>query len=348
MVNVVQQGKIRLLNFIRLCNKKFLALDYDERTKKFYFHDVHFDDHISEVKTNFVRLDGLLCHLKKTFYPSEDGANFKRGFGRSSSTEVGKRVDSELNDYALCLRRRVSADFRHGCVPNPEWLECFSHDFYSKKRKLDNNTRIHLQYWRPFHVFTKKIIQYLAENGLYLLRTQIPVISIEYRILTYIDGVAFDLRSGKTVLLEVKTGFDRGYNTRFSKEEPYIRYECLHTNDKNIVASERNKHQLQLGFMWAMSGIINAGENPFDECRILLINKKISGVKVYKLDSWFKKEWVHLLECTGFRNLKCIHCEWKKGNEDNGNNNDKESQKTPSPSSSPSKQRRITDFFSIK
>lgn len=326
MVNIVKVGKIKLQKFVSVCKKRSTMLKFNRHTRKFYVCDMYFNEHSKEIDKMIIHFDGLLTALQHAFYPFQKQEHFKNG-RRSSNAELGKQVDDELDKYVRCLRAAVSRDFEIGELPSREWLEGFSSEFYSRKRKLSYIIGNCIGSRIPFHPYTKRLIKHFAENGIYLLDTQIPLISQESGILTYIDAIGFSLLSGKTFLLEIKTGFDRKYENSFDKSNPFFKYQCLHTS-KNITASEKNKHQLQLGFMWAISQIINSMESPFDECQVVLVNGKNSSVKVYPMEPWFKREWPHMLYEVGFDGLSCGLCIDVAG-------------KTQ-------EQKKITDFFSTK
>lgn len=74
----------------------------------------------------------------------------------------------------------------------------------------------------PRHRVTAWLLEYFAERQWTLLDAQVPLNDKLAGVRTWIDFVAYDHVARKYVLIELKVGFDAGYNARLVPEHDYV------------------------------------------------------------------------------------------------------------------------------
>lgn len=90
------------------------------------------------------------------------------------------------------------------------------------------------------HVYTCLLLRFLRERNWLPLTTQVPLWHRSNAIYTFIDLLAYDPAAKQLVLVELKTGFDYGYDTPLCD---------LHRECDVFVDTPRLRHQQQLCWM---------------------------------------------------------------------------------------------------
>ena len=94
---------------------------------------------------------------------------------------------------------------------------------------------------QPAHAYTVRLLEFLQQRNWVPLATQVPLWHRSNTIYTFVDLMAYDVVGKRLLLLELKTGFDHGYDTP-------IRNSDISTDDV-FVDSLHTRHQQQLCWM---------------------------------------------------------------------------------------------------
>lgn len=168
-------------------------------------------------------LRGLLDYHKDNYYVLESEAPWTVLEGKrrsSSSPKIGKQVEIQIE-------------------------EVYKHVLTSiKKEEVDSlSTLPPMLVEVPLLNFTKKILDALWKHNILLLTFQLPIVNKSQKTVTYADAVGIQLGTGKTVIVEFKTGYDYRYkrtrgNLRFSELQKLC--------NQPVSDTDRNRHILQL------------------------------------------------------------------------------------------------------
>lgn len=109
-----------------------------------------------------------------------------------------------------------------------------------------------------------------------LLATQVPLLDTNSLTFTFIDAVGVEKYTGKSFLLDFKTGYDVGW-TRGQHAMNII---------TTVRDSPKNQHMLQIGWELAIAEAAHAMS--FDTAYIMLANRKQACCKRVPISSWAK------------------------------------------------------------
>lgn len=149
------------------------------------------------------------------------------------------------------------------------------------------------------HRVTKWVLEYCKDNQWTLLDSQIELIDPVSNVRTWIDFLAYDEKKRKYVLIELKTGYDRGYRSPLVNERPK-----LVLIDKPD--SYETRHVLQLTWMdWALENLVGIRRSQFYSCIVRATNNRNLRIKPPKLlPPWALKKRSYIVELVRERERK--------------------------------------------
>lgn len=192
--------------------------------------------HWYSVKTSeFRKIRGLLKPLRQIFYPNH--RIIRRHCRSSSSKAIGRLVDQQMDAYV-----------RNGCA------------------KISGE---------KLHPFTEYIITTLEEHEMKLLATQVPLLDSESNIFTLIDAVGVEKTTGKSFLLDFKTGYDKGWTYGQNK---------IPSLPASVKDSPKNQHMLQIAWEHAVSETYY--KMKFDTAYLMLANRNLGCCRRVEIAKW--------------------------------------------------------------
>lgn len=149
------------------------------------------------------------------------------------------------------------------------------------------------------HRVTQWLQEYCAERHWRLLDSQVLLVDPVSGVRTWIDFLAYDEQKRMYVLIELKTGYDRGYRAPLVNERPK-----LVLIDKPD--SYETRHILQLTWMdWALENLVGIRRSQFYSCIVRATNNRNLRVKPPKLlPPWALKKRSYIVELVRERERK--------------------------------------------
>ena len=201
--------------------------------------------HVDATTQCYQSLQGLLPVLKRAFWPVTDMSKILKTPNATGVTKKKKGKKSKLatrrNEKETTKKKKKSPNAGKGRFFGSIQGSQVHHEL--EDYILLDNKNFTKKYGDQLHPWTRRILQYIIQQGWYPIQCEFKVGNLALRVGTAIDMICVDTKTGHLVFIEIKTG----YATYFENSDGTRMRRCLNF----MRNSPLNKASVQL-----MAGVV--------------------------------------------------------------------------------------------